>query len=103
MSHQQNSQQVVVDNLPLAPREKPNLIAGRIKITLLIAGDGPRKAAVLDHGGVELVVRPGADIRDAAGNPLPGLDGWKLSFVGDEFALFSNGRDYAGFVVPRRN
>ena len=103
VSHQQDSKQVQVDKLPLAPTEKPNPIAGKIKITQLMAEGGPRKAAVLDHGGVEVVVRPGGEIRDGAGNPPPGLEGWKLSFVGDEFALFSNGRDYAGFVVPRRN
>lgn len=102
-AHRQNPKQVMIDNLPLAPREKPNPIADKVKIARIIAGDGPRGAAVLDHGGEELPIRPGADLRDAAGTPLPGLEGWKLSFVGEEFALFSDGRDHAAFVVTRRD
>ena len=60
-----------------------------------------KRFAALDLGGAEVVVRQGAEIRDGAGNPLPGLERWKLTFVCEQLALFSNGREDAGFLAPR--
>jgi hypothetical protein len=58
--------------------------------------------AVLEKDGVEHVVRPGAKVNDAAGKTIPGLEGWTLSFVNDNFALFTTGDEDAAFVLPER-
>ena len=38
-------------------------------------------------------------MRDAAGQPVAALAGWKLTFVGDHVAVFSNGTEDATFYI----
>ena len=57
---------------------------------------------VLERDGVEWVVRLGAKVNDSAGKPVAGLEGWTVTFIADEFALFSSDRDDAGFLVSKK-
>ena len=85
------------------PAVKDNPLAGKLDVTQVVrVDDASRRFVVIDRGGAELVLRPGAEIRDGAGRPVPELSGWHLTFVADEFALFSRGNEDAGFLVPKR-
>jgi hypothetical protein len=95
--------------LALTPPGEPNPLDGKLTVTQVVGGDDPTLAmAVIAHGGVELVVRLGAAITDGQGKPLPVLEGWTLSFVGDRFALFTRTTDpgnppqRAGFDLNRK-
>jgi len=102
VSHKNDLKEVQAEDLTLAPPEAANPLANRLKVTQVVHNDTvARRFAALDLGGAEIVVRPGAEIRDGAGKPVPGLEGWKLTFVCEQFALFSNGREDAGFLAPR--
>lgn len=84
---------------PLAPS---NPLRDPFKITQVIhRGDSNPGFVVIEHNGVEVVQRPGVDIKDNMGKPVAAVEGWKLSFVNDKYALFSNGKEDAGFVLPR--
>jgi hypothetical protein len=90
-------------NLQLQPIAVPNPIRDQLKITQVIdRGDSRPGFIVVEHGGVEVVVRPGVEIKDNLGKPVAALANWKLAFTADGYALLSNGKDDAGFVVPRR-
>jgi hypothetical protein len=103
-SHQDNCRGVNVAPLPLAPPLLRNPLEGKLKVSQVVRGDDSRRGAmvVIEHQGVEVAVRPGAPVRDGKGDPLPGLEGWSLSFVGDDVAIFSHGTDLASFYVPTK-
>jgi hypothetical protein len=90
--------------LPLAPTERKNPLSDKIKITQIVrpSDSGRGALVVLDQGGVEVVVRPGAQITDRQGKVIPEAAGWKLSFAADGFALFSKDREDAGFYRKRQ-
>ena len=92
-----------IDNAKLlsAPAPLANPLLGKLKVTQVVKGNdaGRGTMAVLDHAGVEIVARPAAPIKDGAGKVLDGLDGWTLSFVADDFALFTNGTQDAAFHI----
>jgi hypothetical protein len=46
-------------------------------------------------------VRPGSAAHDETGKPLPGMENWKLSFLARDLAVFSDGRQDAGFLIKR--
>ena len=92
------------EGLTLAPPAvNDNPLGDKLDVTQVVSGDGSldRRFVVINLDGVELVLRPGKETRDGAGKPIPALAGWKLTFVCDNFALFSNGNEDAGFLVPR--
>ena len=89
---------------PLVPRQRPNPLEGKVKVTDVVSG-GVRGFAVVEEGGLERVVRPGADLvpggQAAAAVPAE-KGGWKLVAVGDRFAVFSDGADDAAFLLSER-
>jgi hypothetical protein len=87
-----------------APEAKRNPLTGKINVLQVVRGNDAGKGAmvVLEKDGVEWVVRPGAKVLDAAGKPIAGLEGWAVSFIGEDFALFSSDREDAGFLMPKR-
>lgn len=99
ISHEKNCTKIADAKLPLAPTEKKNQLSDKLKITQIVKPDDSGRGAmvVLDQGGMELVLRPGAEIKDNLGKVIPELAGWKLSFVADGFALFSTDQEDAGF------
>lgn len=89
--------------LSLAPPAAVNPLDGVVRVTQVIYRDDPKEcSAVVDADGVEVVVRPGAEVKDGRGQVVRGAQGWRLSFIGPDFALFSDGRRDAGFFVARR-
>ena len=102
-SHENGCRRVEAELLALMPPRPVNPLDGKLKITQIVSGDDPKRAmAVIEHGGIELAVRPGAEVRGADGKPLDGLAGWTLSFVSDNYAQFARGPELAGFVLKRR-
>jgi hypothetical protein len=100
VAHQDGCREVQADDLPLTPPEKPNALAGRLTVTQVVHNDNvARRCAVVRVGGGEVPVRPGAEVRDGNGHPVPGLEGWKLTFVYEDFALFSRDGVDAGFLL----
>lgn len=98
---------VIVENVKLAivPKAMPNKLKDRLKIKQVYEEQGPSSPAflILDQGGVETILRSGVEIRDNYGKPIPALAGWKLELISEhaseDYALFSNGKEYAGFVL----
>jgi hypothetical protein len=103
VSHEQGCS-VMNAKLPAAPREKPNPLAGKLKIRQIVKPDDSNEGAmvILQTNGVELVLRPGAAISDNQGKPIPELAGWTLSVVADGLALFTKGREDACFHINKR-
>jgi hypothetical protein len=97
--------------VPFTRAAGKNPLEGKLDITQVVPGSLvpdmiPGQGATEGHlivrrGVVEYVVRPGAAVTDERGQPLAGLENWTLSFLGRNYALFSNGRQYAGFSVKR--
>jgi hypothetical protein len=85
--------------LPFTRKAAKNLLEDKLDITQVIPGAAG--LLVVQRGGVEYVVRPGAAVTDERGQPLAGLEDWRLDFLGRNYALFANGRQYAGFYVKR--
>lgn len=89
--------------LGIVPKAMPNKIAGQLNVKQLVErGDSTRAFVIFEVNGVETVVRPGNEIRDNEGKPVPALAGWKLLFVADQYALFSNGKEYSGFELRKQ-
>ncbi|WP_425615660.1 hypothetical protein NA78x_005590 [Anatilimnocola sp. NA78] len=89
--------------LQIVPVAPPSPISDKLTITQVInRGDSEKGLVILEQGGVEIVLRPNTPITDNLGKPISALEGWKLEFVGDRFALFSNGETEASFLLPRR-
>lgn len=91
----------VVDapQVPFQRRATKNPLEGKVTITQIVAGAAGM--AVFQRGSVEYVLRPGSAIFDEHGQTVPGLENWTLGFLGRNYALFANGRQYAGFFVKR--
>ncbi len=85
--------------VPFTRNAAKNPLEGKLDITQVVPGS--TGLLVVQRGGVEYVVRPGAVVTDERGQPLAGLENWKLNFLGRNYALFANGRQYAGFYVKR--
>jgi hypothetical protein len=85
--------------LKLAPAARRNPLEGRFRIVEIGRPNDAGEGAFvrLELGGRELVARPGEAFVDPDKKPIPELAGWKLSFVGPFFALFSDGRQDASF------
>jgi hypothetical protein len=103
-SHENNCQRVELGDAEglaqVLPRPGPNPLEDKLKITQVVPSSDPRKASVLfDHGGVEVAARIGAEVRGADGKVIDGLQGWTLSCVGDDYALFASETGMAGFIV----
>jgi hypothetical protein len=98
-SHQQNCTTAKsAAALTLAPKEPANPIAEKLNVTQVLPSDrAGQGGVVVTVGGVELVVREGNEVRDGAGKPVPELAGWKLSAIGERFAVFSDGKQDALF------
>jgi hypothetical protein len=89
--------------LGIVPKAMPNKIAGQLKIQQVVRrGDSTPGFVVVDHNGVETVLRPDKEICDNQGQPILALAGWKLQLVADGYALFSNGKEYAGFLLEAK-
>ncbi len=98
-----SSPQVDGVKLLLQPTAPPNPIRDQLKITQVYGrGDSDAGLAIIEQGGIEIVLRPGAEIKDNLGMPVAALAGWKLAFVADGYALLSNGKEDAGFVIPKK-
>lgn len=82
------------------PSARKSALDGRLKITELAKGEraGSRPFVVIDQAGDERVLRPGARIIDRHGEPIGALEGWTLSFVGEQAALFRRGNDFASVL-----
>ena len=105
VSHRHNCVDVKAGELEMAPRPKANPIETRVTLSRIAGSDDDRtrRFVVIKDGGAEVVIRPGQELHNSKGGPLAGLEGWKLKFVADGFALFSNGREDAAFTAPRRD
>lgn len=88
--------------LQLQPKSTPNPIIAQLKVTQAYdGGDSRRGFMITEQQGIEVVHRPDAEITDNLGKPLKNLAGWKLAFIADGYALLSNGKEDAGFVILR--
>lgn len=105
VGNEQECKQVTDDLIPFRCRTIKNPLLERVKITQIVPGDiGAATVGGLvvhERNGVEFVVRPGSAVHDESGKPLAGLENWKLSFLGRDLAVFSDGRQDAGFMVKR--
>lgn len=101
VSHEKNCTRLGDAKTPLASGPRKNPLAGKFKITQLVKPNDAGQGAlvVLERNGIESVVRLGAEIADGQGKTISALAGWKLSFVGEDFALFSKGHEDAGFYL----
>jgi hypothetical protein len=89
--------------LGIVPRAMPNRIANQLNIKQTVdGGDSTPGFVIVEQQGVETVLRPDKEICDNQGQPIPALAGWKLQFVARNYALFSNGKEYAGFAVEAK-
>jgi hypothetical protein len=100
----QNPPRIDKAEMTAAPPAKPNPLDGKLKVAQVQRPNDAGKGGmvVLEKDGVEWIVRPGAAINDAVGKPIAGLEGWTVTFIGDDFALFSNEREDAAFLVPKK-
>jgi hypothetical protein len=85
--------------VPFQRRQVKNPLEGKVNITQIVSGTSGM--VVFQRGGMEYVLRPGSAIFDEGGKVVPGLENWTLGFLGRNYALFANGRQYAGFFVKR--
>ena len=83
-------------DFPLEPRTEDPL---EKKIEVL--GSVKPKGLVFRVEGKRVVADLGQPIVDEAGAAVAALAGWRLSFVGDEVAAFSNGEVDVPFVLPQ--
>lgn len=101
-----NSPPVVIkDKTPIRTIDAPHLpfqaaperdpLAGKLQIVQLLTG----RIAVRETG-YEYELRVGSPLNDAKGRPIRGLEGWTLNFITADYALFSNGRRWAGYYMP---
>lgn len=80
--------------LPFSPTLKPTRLDRKLQLV-----DTERRCVVVRELGVEYRLQSGAPVTDAKGRPFPGLEEWKLSYVGVDYALFTDGRQFAGSRV----
>jgi hypothetical protein len=85
--------------VPFTRNVAKNPLEGKLEITQVVPGTTGH--LIVQRGGVEYVIRPGATATDERGQPLTGMENWKLNFLGRNYALFANGRQYAGFYAKR--
>ena len=85
--------------IPFTRKAAPNLLQDKLTITQIVSGSAG--LVVLERNGVEYVLRPGAAITDERGQPIAGLENWKLQFLGRNYAQFAKDRQYASFYVKR--
>lgn len=97
-----NNQVIEKVSLQLQPIATPNPIRDRLQITQVVDRGDSAGFIVVEHNGVEVVVRQGSELKDNLGQPVPGLAGWKLAFAATGYALLSNGKEDAGFVVTKK-
>lgn len=100
ISHDRSAVRIKDAVLTTAPGEKKNRLQEKIRITSV---EKPAKKGLpgkvrLVHAGVECVASQGSDIQTVDSQEVPELAGWKLTFVGREYVVFSNGREDAGFA-----
>jgi hypothetical protein len=101
ITHAQNCVRVAGAKLPLAPPAKENPLEGKLRLTQVVHSDEREQRFVtLMRDGVEMLVRPGREVRGGTGKPVPELAGWTLSFVCEDYALFTKDGEDAGFMVP---
>jgi hypothetical protein len=103
VSHEKGCEKLNDVKLPIVPTPRKNPLSDKIKITQVVRGDDSGRGAMVtwEQDGVELVIRIGREITDPRGKPIPDLAGWKLTFVAENFALFSKGREDASFYLKR--
>jgi hypothetical protein len=103
VSHEKGCEKLNDVKLPIVPAPGKNPLSDKIKITQIVGGDDSGRGAmvVLEKDGVELVIRIGREITDPHGKPIPDLAGWKLTFVAENFALFSKGHQDASFYLKK--
>lgn len=58
--------------------------------------------ATLNVGKRQYVVTEGEEVGQAEGAPVAGMAGWKLSYVSQNYALFTKGKADAGFWIGGR-
>jgi hypothetical protein len=80
--------------VPFAVRSTNNALENKLHITQVVAGTSG--LAVVQGKAVEYVLRAGMPLTDDQGQPLAGLEQWKLKHLGRNYALFANGTQYAG-------
>lgn len=86
--------------VPFTRKAARNPLDTKLDITQVVPGT-TTGLAVVQRGGVEYVLRQGAAITDERGQPVVGLENWRLDFLGRNYALFVKDRQYAGFYVKR--
>lgn len=55
----------------------------------------------LRQSGEEHVAHVGKEIKSGQGRLVPDLEGWRLCLAGEIYALFTDGKEFAGFLVGR--
>jgi hypothetical protein len=92
---------IVDAKLLFTPSARPNPLEGKLKVVQAHRASAERSLLILEKDGVEFALRPGSDIKDNLGKPIPELAGWKLDLMDQYLAVFSNGKEDACFQVPR--
>ena len=102
-SRQNNCALVNAANITLGPRPAANPLAGELTVLRVTHNDDhSKRSATVDVNGTPVDVPLGGVVRDAAGKVVPEFADWPLVFVCEDFALFSNGREDAGFLAGNR-
>jgi hypothetical protein len=78
-----------------------NPIRSKFQVTETVRRGAGKSFAVVRRGDVEYVVREGAQVMGMDGKPLPGVEDWKLEFVANRLAIFSDGERFATFPVSQ--
>jgi hypothetical protein len=101
ISYESNSHYITDESGTLPTVSSEHQLIDRLKITRIAPPDDSGSGALVAtrHANVETVIRVGDAIPNATDDEL---QGWKLVFVGEGFALFAKDGQFAGaYIVPR--
>jgi len=104
MSKEAANKHLVGLDIIAAPPRAENSLEGKLKIIQTVKANdaGVGAMAVVNYNGAQLPVRLGERINDANGKAIAGMERWRLSFVAEDYALFSTDRADSGFSVIKK-
>ena len=84
--------------LPTTARKHP--LMEKLKFTQIVSNQLPQLVVIQTDRG-EMVIRVDGKIPNPGNVPDAELEGWRLAYIGRDFALFVKGRDYASVHLPQ--
>lgn len=100
--HSKGGGSVTIPGVALGGPAK-NPLEGRIEVTASVEDEGKGGHVLVRVPGLpgEYSVREGDELKEPSGKPFPGTEGWKLIMADRHFALFGDGKSYAGFPLKK--